>query len=76
MEQNPSSKANGLSSGRNFTSAVTGPGMEHGVTRDKLVRNFNDETSMSLLRFAFFLGQNLFNVIDTVMTSAWKEMKK
>jgi len=45
MEQNPFSKADGLLTGRDFTQAVTGPGMEHGVTRNKLVRNFNDETA-------------------------------
>jgi hypothetical protein len=44
MEQKPSSKSDGLSTGRDFTAAVTGPGMEHGVTRNKLVRNFNNET--------------------------------
>jgi hypothetical protein len=44
MEQNPSSKADDLSTGTDFTSAVTGPGMEHVVARNKLVRNFNDET--------------------------------
>jgi hypothetical protein len=43
MEQNPSSKADDLSTGRDFTPAVTVPGMEHGVTTNKLVRNFNDE---------------------------------
>jgi len=44
MEQNPSSKADDLSTGTDFAPAVTGPGMEHGVTRNKLVTNFNDET--------------------------------
>jgi hypothetical protein len=44
MEQNPSSKAYVLSIGRDFTPAVTVPGLEHGVTRYKLIRNFVDET--------------------------------
>jgi hypothetical protein len=44
MEQKPSSKTDGLSTGRVFIPAVTGPGMEHGFSRNKLVRNLNDET--------------------------------
>jgi len=44
MGQNPFSKADGLLTGRDFIQAVIGPDMEHGVTRNKLVRNCNDET--------------------------------
>lgn len=76
MEQNPSSKADDLSTGRDFTPAVTVPGMEHGVTTNKLVRNFNDEPEHFSSQICLFLGQNVLNVIDTVMISAWKELKK